>query len=569
MHWIHNAVFYNIYPLGFCGAPKFNDFKQAYRLDKIYDFIPHFKEMGVNAILFNPVFESTKHGYDTIDYKKIDSRLGDNASFKKICDTLHANGIRVLLDGVFNHVGRDFYAFKDIQEYGYGSIYCSWFNNIRFDRQSPYGDNFSYEGWAGHYDLVKLNLGNDYVVDYLLDAVSYWIDEFDIDGLRLDAANCMDINFFKKLKRLCKSKKEDFWMFGEIVGGDYNRWANADTLDSVTNYDIYKALYSCHNDRNYFEFAHSLDRQYGDWGIYKHLFLYNFADNHDVTRLASILRDKSLLKNVYTMLYTMPGAPSVYYGSEYGVEGRVDRGSDDDVRREMNLNDLGNPDLDLYRHICRLGKLKHMLPALQDGKYKNETIQLEHLCYSMKTDGQKLYVLLNQNSEPRRIGFNTGFNGWLTDVLNDNERYEVHGWVEINVAPHSSMILVENDGSYIIPYDEPEEEIILPAEEAPDCIEEDNNILLENIPAVDPDPDEEESAPKFVPEEIVPGRYRHFKGNEYEVIDFATDSETLEKMVIYRALYGERGLWVRPYEMFREIIERDGKKLRRFERIEK
>ena len=563
MHWIHDAVIYNIYPLGFCGAPKYNDFELSYRLDKLYDFIPHFKEMGVNTILFNPVFESTKHGYDTIDYKKIDSRLGDNASFKRLCDTLHKNGIRILLDGVFNHVGRDFFAFKDIQEYGMGSIYCSWFNNIRFDRQSPYGDHFSYEGWAGHYDLVKLNLSNGYVVEYLLDAVSYWIDEFGVDGLRLDAANCIDLNFFKQLKRLCVSKKPDFWMFGEIVGGDYNRWANPEALDSVTNYDVYKALYSCHNDRNYFEFAHSLDRQFGDWGIYKKLYLYNFADNHDVTRLASILRDKALLKNVYTMLYTMPGAPSIYYGSEYGIEGRVERGSDDDVRRPLDLTALENPDLELYKHIRKLGKIRHSLTALQNGQYKNETIQLEHLCYSMHTDGQKVYILLNQNTDWRRIGFNTGFNGYLTDVLNNNDRYECHGYIEINVPPMSSMILIENDGSFELSFDE-NIEVILP-EEAAAAPAEPETAAEEaaTVEACEVSAEEE-----LVPEEIVLGKYRHFKGNEYEVVGFAKDSETTEKMVVYRALYGDHGLWVRPYEMFREIIERDGKKMRRFEKID-
>lgn len=549
MHWIHDTVFYNIYPLGFCGAPKKNDFQLTYRLDKLYDFIPHFKKMGVNALVFNPVFESTKHGYDTIDYYKIDSRLGDNESFKKLCDTLHANGIRVLLDGVFNHVGRDFFAFKDLQQYGYGSIYCSWFQNIRFDGQSPYGDNFTYEGWAGHYDLVKLNLQNSFVVDHLLEAVKYWIEEFDIDGLRLDAANCIDVNFFKKLKAMCKELKPDFWMYAEIVGGDYNRWANPDTLDSVTNYDIYKALYSCHNDRNYFEFAHSLDREYGDWGIYKNLYLYNFADNHDVTRVASTIRDKALLKNVYTMLYTMPGAPSIYYGSEYAVEGRVGNGSDDDVRREMNLNALEDPDYALFEHICKLGKIKHTLDVFQTGRYKNEVIQLEHLCYSMKADHQKAYILLNQSNEVRRIGFNTGFNGVLTDVLNDNAQYPCSGWTEIVVEPKSSMILLENDGSFRMTFEDPEEkEPVKPIEET-----------VPSPAFAEPEP---------VPEEIVKGKYRHFKGNEYEVVGFAKDSETTEKMVIYRALYGDHELWVRPYEMFREIIERDGKKIRRFERIE-
>ncbi len=549
MHWIHNTVIYNIYPFGFCGAPKENDFQLNYRLDKIDDFIPHFKKMGVNCILFNPVFESTRHGYDTIDYRKIDSRLGDNASFKKICDTLHQNGIRVILDGVFNHVGRDFFAFRDLQEKGMGSPYTSWFQNIRFDQQSPYGDHFSYEGWAGFYDLVKLNLQNEDVLNYLFDAVRYWIDEFDIDGLRLDAANVMDVNFFKRLRGVTKEKKPDFWMFGEIVGGDYNRLANAEALDSVTNYEIYKGLYSSHNDRNYFEFAHSVDRQVGDWGMYKNIYMYNFADNHDVTRLASIIRDKALQKNVYTMLYAMPGVPSIYYGSEFGMEGKKQRHSDDDLRRELNLNALENPDYALFEHICKLGKIRHSLEALQFGKYKNEQIQLEHMCFSMKTDNQKVYIMLNQSNEPRNLGINTDFNGVLTDVLNGNQQYPCNGWCEITIPPMSSMILVENDGSFKIDFSDNECDVTVPA------VEEST---------AQPTPE----GPELVPEEIVKGRYRHFKGNEYEVIDFAKDSETTELMVIYRALYGEHELWVRPYKMFQEIIERDGKKMRRFERID-
>ena len=540
MHWIHDTVIYNIYPLGFCGAPKKNDFQLTYRLDKIEGFIPHFKKMGVNAIVFNPVFESTRHGYDTIDYRKIDSRLGDNDSFKRICELLHRSGIRVILDGVFNHVGRDFFAFKDIRERGMGSIYTSWFHNIRFDRQSPYGDPFSYEGWAGYYDLVKLNLQNNDVVEYLLDAVRFWIDEFGIDGLRLDAANVMDVNFFKRLRWTCKEKDPDFWLYGEIVGGDYNRIANAEALDSVTNYEIYKGLYSSHNDRNYFEFAHTVDRQCGDWGVYKNLYLYNFADNHDVTRVASIIRDKALLKNLYTMLYCMPGVPSVYYGSEFAMEGHKQRHSDDDLRRELNLDRLDYP---LFEHICKLGRLRHCLEALQYGKYKNEVIQLEHLCFSMKTDAQKVYVLLNQSAESRSIGINTGFHGVLTDVLNDNVCYNCSGYAEIPVPPMSSMVLVENDGSFRVDYNDD-----TAAQYSSGAAAQTEKVL--------------------VPEEIVKGRYRHFKGGEYEVVGFAKDSETTEKMVIYRALYGDRELWVRPYEMFREIIERDGKKLRRFEKID-
>ena len=543
MNWINDTVFYNIYPLGFSGAPKINDGVQSYRLDKIYDWIEHFKELSVNAIVFNPVFESSKHGYDTIDYYKIDRRLGDNESFKKICDTLHENGIKVLLDGVFNHVGRDFFAFKDIQQNGRNSKYCDWFYNINFDRNSPKGDNFSYEGWAGHYDLVKLNLQNDVVVSHLLEAAEFWIDEFDIDGLRLDAADCVDLEFFKKLRHTCKSKKEDFWLYGEITSGDYNRWANDSTLDSVTNYETYKALFSCHNDCNYFEFAHSMERQCGPYGIYKNLYLYNFVDNHDVNRLASNLKDKKLLKNTYTLMFTMPGAPSVYYGSEFGIEGKRTHHSDYELRPCINLGEIPNPDYSLLNHIKRLSKLKHSLDALKFGKYKNENIQLDHLCYSMKCDNQNVYVLLNQSDSPKTIGFDSEFHGILTDVLNDNKKYGCDGYVNIEVGAKSSMILVSNNGDFEIPFDEKDQII-----EEPVTIREQPQELLE--------------------EEITVGRYRHFKGNEYEVLGFAKHSETQEKMVIYTAINAENEVWVRPYDMFKEIIERDSKKIRRVTRID-
>ena len=548
MNWINDAVFYNIYPLGFCGAPKQNDGVLAYRLDKIYDWIPHFKSLGVNAIVFNPVFESSKHGYDTIDYRKIDCRLGDNKSFKKICDTLHENGIRILLDGVFNHVGRDFFAFKDIQQNGMNSIYCNWFHNIDFSRKSPKGDNFSYEGWAGHYDLVKLNLQNDVVSSHLLDAVKFWIDEFDIDGLRLDAADCVDLEFFKKLRHTCKSMKPDFWLYGEITSGDYNRWANENTLDSVTNYEVYKAYYSCHNDRNYFEFAHSLERQYGPYGIYKNLYMYNFVDNHDVNRLASTIKDKTLQKNAYTLMFTMPGAPSIYYGSEFGIEGKRTAHCDYDLRPCIDIDSINNPDNDLLNHIKKLSKIKHSLDALKTGTYKNETIQLDHLCYSMKSENQSVFVLLNQSDEVREIGFNTGFSGVLIDVLNDNTKYGCDQYVNIKVQPKSSMILVASDGEFSIDFT---------------TMNQDKAIVSDKVEKT-----ENKECEKLEIQEITLGKYRHFKGNEYEVVGFAKDSETTEKVVIYKALYGDQELWVRPYEMFREIIERDGKKIRRFTKID-
>ena len=251
---IENALIYHIYPLGACGAPRKNTREEPRpRIGMIKDWIPHLKEMNITAVYFGPVFESEEHGYDTTDYRIIDSRLGTNKDFADVCAALHENGIAVILDGVFNHTGRSFFAFRDIIANGQNSQYCNWYANLGFDFGSPCGDAFHYEGWNGHYNLCKLNLRCNEVCEYIESAIELWIKEFDIDGIRFDAAECMDHDFFRRIRRFCKSRKSDFWLMGEIVGGDYNRLANPEMLDSVTNYECYKGLYSSHNDMNYFE----------------------------------------------------------------------------------------------------------------------------------------------------------------------------------------------------------------------------------------------------------------------------------------------------------------------------
>lgn len=541
MNWINESVIYNIYPLGFCGAPKQNDFNLQYRLDKIYEWIPYFKEMNINAIVFNPLFESTRHGYDTIDFKQVDKRLGDNASFKKICRELHNNGIRILLDGVFNHVGRDFWAFQDVKKNLQNSQYCSWFHNLHFNGTSPAGDPFVYEGWAGSYDLVKLNLQNPDVSAYLLDAAAFWIDEFDIDGLRLDAADCVDLSFFKQLRQVCKGKKPDFWLYGEIVHGDYNIWANPDTLDSVTNYECYKGLYSSHNDHNYFEIAHSLQRQFSQGGIYKNIYTYNFVDNHDVNRIASVVKNPVHLPNVNTLMYCMPGVPSVYYGSEWGIQGTRSHHSDHDLRPCVNLQDIVHNDL--LEHIKKLGFVRRNLEALKYGDFENINIQNEQLVFRRRTAGQTVYVVLNVNDNQQYAGFNTDGGGVLTDVLNNDQIFHIdNGYANIPVDGASARILVLNDGTFKLDY-------------SGKMLHESNTqpFAKKQMPPV----------PKTLP--VQEGKsYKHFKGNVYKVLNIATHSETLEKLVVYRDINDDTQVWARPYEMFNETIEYNGARIPRF-----
>lgn len=580
-NWVNKSIFYHIYPLGFCGAPEYNNGATNYRLDKIKDWIPHLKELNINAIYFGPLFESTKHGYDTKDYYKIDCRLGDNESFKRICDELHKNGIKIVLDGVFNHVGRDFWAFKDVQQKRERSEYCNWFQNLNFGGNSPMGDPFWYEGWSGHYDLVKLNLQNPKVVEHLLGAVEMWIDEFGIDGLRLDAADCVDLGFFHQLKDFCKNKKPDFWLMGEIIHGDYNRWANKDTLDSVTNYECYKGIYSSHNDHNYFEIAHSLQRQFQQGGVYQNLCLYTFLDNHDVNRIASNTRDKNHLKNAYTVMYCMPGVPSIYYGSEWAVEGSRTNNSDVALRPELNIGNIPNANEELNTFLKKLGKVRLSLEALQFGSYKNEYIRNEQLVFSRSYNDQVVYVALNLNCNKQEVEFNAvGGYSKLTDALTD-ESFDNTGYVRIPVEGNSARILVMNNGDFSInttmqpdnkvEYLEQHEDVYSVHAE----IENDKTTVADNIAytevnsnsTVKADNDDIPVIEMVMPlEKVTPGRYRHYKGNEYEVIAVADHSETLDKLVIYFDVITHK-YWARPYDMFIELVEKDGKYVRRFDKL--
>jgi glycosidase len=397
-----------MYPLGFCGAPNYNDFTATpcNRINKIENWIDHLKSLNINALYLGPIFESTAHGYDTADYYNIDRRLGTNEDFKKICQLLHHNGIKIIIDGVFNHVGRDFWAFKDILKNGQSSPYLNWFCNVNFENRSPYEDPFSYDGWEGYYNLVKLNLRNPEVKDHIFNAIKKWLEEFNIDGLRLDVAYCLDRDFLKELSQFCKNLDSEFWLLGEAIHGDYTIWANNEMLASVTNYECYKGFYSSHNSKNLFELAYAFNRQYGkEWGIYKHLALYNFVDNHDVNRIASILNEPKHLYSIYTLLFSMPGIPSIYYGSEFGIQGEKINGSDEQLRPSLDLETLlaDSNNTKLLNFICSLSKIRINSKALQLGDYKQLAITNEQFVFSRSYEEECIIVAVNLSPTPQKI----------------------------------------------------------------------------------------------------------------------------------------------------------------------
>ncbi len=430
-HWAYDAVFYHIYPLGLCGAPARNDFAAPVtpRLDQLHDWIDHLHELNVNAIYLGPLFESSAHGYDTADYFHVDRRLGDNATLTRLIEAFHQAGIRVILDGVFNHVGRDFWAFRDVQARRERSAYHSWFQGLTFEKSSPYHDPFTYEGWNGHYDLVKLNLHHADVRDHLFQAVEMWLREFKIDGLRLDVADSLDLGFQKELAARCRRLRSDFWLMGEVVHGDYRRWANAETLDSVTNYECYKGLYSSHVDKNYFEIAYALNRQFGAEGLYRELPLYNFADNHDVNRVASNLTKPAHLYPLYGLLFTMPGVPSIYYGSEWGLEGCRTEASDTTLRPQIDLATLTltPAQRDLAGAVARLAQLRQQVPALRHGDYQQLVVNHEHLAFARQTAKECVIVVINAADRPVAVDVPVSLTGArrLSDVLNGGESIPV------------------------------------------------------------------------------------------------------------------------------------------------
>lgn len=413
--WAYESVFYQIYPLGFCGAPFENDGVLTPRIRKVIDWIPHIKNLGANAIYFSPVFESDTHGYNTRDFRKIDVRLGTNEDFADVCQALHKEGIKVVLDGVFNHVGRGFWAFQDVLEKRWDSPYKDWFH-ISFDGNSNYNDGLWYEGWEGNYDLVKLNLCHPDVKQHIFDSIRSWVKEFDIDGLRLDVAYCLDENFVRELRAFCDSLKPDFFLVGEMLHGDYNRLMNDSMLHSATNYECYKGLFSSFNSMNMFEIIHSLLRQFGpeNWTLYRGKHLLCFVDNHDVSRIASNLTNEQHLPLIYALCFGMPGIPCVYYGSEWGAKANKSEG--DPALRACFDAPVEN---DLTAWISKLAAAKKSSNALNYGDFRSVVLTNRQCIFERKTDSERVLVAINADNVPYTAHFDAGC-GTAVDLITGN-----------------------------------------------------------------------------------------------------------------------------------------------------
>ena len=428
--WFDEAVIYQIYPLGLCGAPAENDGVQAHRILRILDWVDHIKRTGADTVLFNPLFDSDKHGYDTRDYFTVDPRLGTNEDFRQVCAALHAAGLRVMLDGVFNHVGRGFWAFRDLREKKWDSPYRDWFH-VGFDGDTAFHDGFWYEAWEGHYELVKLNLQNPDVVRHQFDAIRSWVEQFDIDGLRLDVAYCLSLDYLRQLRAFTGGLKPDFVLMGECLHGDYNRWMNDEMCHSVTNYECYKGLWSSFNSMNLFEIGHSLQRQFGpeQWCLYRGRRPLSFLDNHDVERIASILTDKNHLIPAYGLLFGMPGVPAVYYGSEWGIGGRKADG-DAALRPALEKPEWTG----LTDWIAKLAAARKSSPALCYGSYRSVVLTNRQIIFERETGGERVLVAVNADSAPYTAHFDARA-GRAVDVIT-GESHDFGGGSEL--PPYSA-----------------------------------------------------------------------------------------------------------------------------------
>ena len=335
-----------------------------------------------------------------------------------------------------NNVNRDLYKKSN-------SIYSSWFN-INFNGNSHYNDGFYYEGWEGHYDLVKLNLYNPEVKNYLFTVVKTWIDEFDIDGIRLDVAYLLEKNFIRELRKKTDSFKKNFWLMGEMIHGDYNTIVSPEMLHSATNYELYKGLYSGHNDKNYFEIAYSLNREFGDYGIYKNINLYNFVDNHDVNRIATMVANKKYLNNIYTILFTIPGVPSIYYGSEWGIEG--DRKITDlNLRPEIFLEKYEKNEFakKIEKEISQLISIRKSNIELTHGNYKEILVKNKQFIFGRCYNDKWILVVLNLDDKDEILEFNVPFsNKSLINLKNTNEHFTTfNNKLQLNIPAFSNKIL--------------------------------------------------------------------------------------------------------------------------------
>jgi glycosidase len=392
MH-LGGRVAYQLHSLGAAGVPATNPDVAAAQpsgrgLEGMADWLDRVADLGCGAVLLTPIFVASTHGYDTVDPFRIDQRLGDDDDFAAFAEACHHRDLVLVLDGVFNHVGRDFPRFREVLAQGPGvaAEAAGWFriDPDGDDGQGGSGDGFAYHCFEGHRELPSLNHRSPAVLDWAADVCNHWLGR-GADGWRLDAAYAIPPDFVAQLvQRVRAAGHADALLFGEVIHGDYAAFVEATGLDAVTQYELHKALWSSFNDANLFELSWSLDRHRG---FCERFAPVTFVGNHDVTRIRSHLDEPAHVGPVVAALMTLPGRPCVYYGDELGWEGvKEDRAGGDDAIRpalppaDQPVSDEAAGVLDLHRSLVALRSAR---PWLQDGQLEVESTANRRLTYTV------------------------------------------------------------------------------------------------------------------------------------------------------------------------------------------
>ncbi len=394
--WVAHAAWWHVYPLGFAGADTTgSDRRTTTGLGRIASWLGYAVDLGASGLALGPIFASSSHGYDTVDHFRIDERLGDGADFEQLVTAAHEHGLRVLLDGVFNHVGRDFPAFRRALGHGPGAREANWFH---LGWPEGAGAAPEYASFEGHPGLVVLNHDEPEVGDYVVNVMTHWLER-GADGWRLDAAYAVPDRFWAEVLPRARARFPDAYLVGEVIHGDYGAIVRRTGLDAVTQYELWKAIWSSLNDGNFFELAWALERH----NSYLETFVpMTFVGNHDVTRLASRLIDTRHIGHALVVLLTTGGTPSVYYGDEQAFRGvKEDRaGGDDPVRPAFPARpeELARSGWPIYRLHQDLVGLRRRHPWLHTARTRVLELANEKLVYAASTGDNRLLVALNLSS---------------------------------------------------------------------------------------------------------------------------------------------------------------------------
>ncbi len=429
--WVEHAIWWQIYPLGFVGAFPADPAPSAgeHKLRRVSEWLDHALELGASGIALGPIFASRTHGYDTTDHHRIDPRLGDDSDFDHLVAEAKQRGLRILLDGVFNHVGTDFPRYRDAEAGGPEDPASSWFRRR--------GRDSHFVTFEGHDGLVTLNHDNPDVVDYTVDVMSHWLRR-GADGWRLDAAYAVPDGFWAKVLPAVRREFPDAWFVGEVIHGDYAGTVSAATFDSVTQYELWKAIWSSLNDVNFHELDHALRRHDEFLDTFVPM---TFIGNHDVTRIASQVDDERHIPHALVVLMTTGGTPSIYAGDEWGYRGVKEErvGGDDAVRPEFSARPeesehLGEDTFRLHQHLIGLRR-RH--PWLYAARTTALSLANGQYVYRSSAEGGELIVALNLDDAPLSaslsdIGAGTGQivagSAVPAEDLVDQLTVEPHGW---------------------------------------------------------------------------------------------------------------------------------------------